>query len=136
MLGINYGVQIKMGNLINYILNAFLILVSIIIAVFFFTMEQYLVSILIILCMVIYLMFCDIFFPSIGNIKKFVFAKKDLKKKILVNLLYLLLYIIIIFMAGYFSAYFLLLINLIILLDIIFLIVKKKKILFFLFDVS
>ena len=125
-----------MNNLINYILNAFLIFLSILMVAFFFTEKLYLVSVLIILCLVIYLIFSDVYFPSIGNIRKFVFTKKDVKKKLLVNLLYLLLYIVIIFMAGYFSPYFLVLVNLIVCLDIIFLIAKKKKFFSFLFYVD
>ena len=136
MLGVNWEGQIKMKNLINYILNAFLIFISILMAAFFFTEKLYLVSVLIIFCLVIYLIFSDVYFPSIGNIRKFVFTKKDVKKKLLVKLLYLLLYIAIIFMAGYFSPYFLLLVNLIVCLDIIFLIAKKKKFFSFLFDVD
>lgn len=132
----NFGFRIEMSNLINYILNVFLLFISILTAAFFFMEKLYLVSVLIILCLVIYLIFSDIYFPGIGNIKKFVFTQKDVKKKVIVNLLYLLLYIAIIFMAGYFSPYFLLLVNLIVCLDIIFLIAKKKKFFSFLFNVD
>ncbi len=125
-----------MSNLINYILNAFLSFASILIAVFFFTRKQYLISIIVVLCLVIYLVFSDIYFPSIGNIKKFVFTKKNIKKKILLKLLYILLYIIIVFMAGHFTPYILVLVNFIVILDIIFLIIKKKRFLFFLFDID
>lgn len=82
MLGVNWEGQIKMNNLINYILNAFLIFISILMAAFFFTEKLYLVSVLIILCLVIYLIFSDVYFPGIGNIKKFVFTQKDVKKKL------------------------------------------------------
>lgn len=125
-----------MSNLINYILNAFLIFISILIAAFFFTGKLYLVSVLIILCLVIYIVFSDVYFPGIGNIKKFVFSQNDVKKKVLVNLLYLVLYITIFFMAGYFSPYFLLFVNMIVGFDIFFLIVKKKKFFYFLFNVE
>lgn len=125
-----------MSNLINYILNALLSFASILIAVFFFTRKQYLISIIVVLCLVIYLVFSDIYFPSIGNIKKFVFTKKNIKKKILLKLLYILLYIIIVFMAGHFTPYILVLVNFIVILDIIFLIIKKKRFLFFLFGID
>lgn len=128
----NFGFRIEMSNLINYILNVFLIFISILTAAFFYTEKLYLVSVLIILCLVIYLIFSDVYFPGIGNIKKFVFTQKDVKKKVIVNLLYLLLYIAIIFMAGYFSPYFLLLVNLIVCLDIIFFNSKEEKVFFLL----
>ncbi len=123
-----------MGKLVSYILNAFLyfILLSIAIAL----VEYYLIAAIIVLALLVYLLLSDIYFPSIGNIKSFVFTEKDIRKKFLLKMLYLFLYVVIVFLAVHISIYILLLINLIVGLDIIFLLVKKKRFLFYLFGVD
>lgn len=70
-----------MSNLINYILNAVLSFVLILIGLFFFVREQYLISVVVALGVLIYLLFSDIYFPSVGNIRKFIFTKKNIRKK-------------------------------------------------------
>lgn len=124
-----------MSNLINYILNAVLSFVLILIGLFFFVREQYLISVVVALGVLIYLLFSDIYFPSVGNIRKFIFTKKNIRKKILLRLLNLSLYIAIFFIAGLSSVYILILIDLFIGLDIIFLVIKRRTFLFYLFDV-
>lgn len=123
-----------MGKLVSYILNAFLyfILLSIAIAL----VEYYLIAAIIVLALLVYFLLSDIYFPSIGNIKSFVFTEKDIRKKFLLKMLYLFLYVAIVFLAVHISVYILLLINLIVGLDIIFLLVKKKRFLFYLFGVD
>ncbi|MBP5575986.1 MAG: hypothetical protein J6X67_04390 [Treponema sp.] len=125
-----------MGKLGNYILNAFIFFILLLVAGFLFTAEHYLVALVILLALFVYLLLCDIYFPSVGNIKNFAFAKKDTGKKILLKALYLALYIAIIFLALHVSHYILLLVNLVVALDIIFLIIKKKRFLFYLFNVD
>ena len=120
---------------LNYILNAVLSFVLILIGLFFFVREQYLISVVVALGVLIYLLFSDIYFPSVGNIRKFIFTKKNIRKKILLRLLNLSLYIAIFFIAGLSSVYILILIDLFIGLDIIFLVIKRRTFLFYLFDV-
>lgn len=124
-----------MSNLINYILNAVLSFVLILIGLFFFVREQYLISVVVALGVLIYLLFSDIYFPSVGNIRKFIFTKKNIRKKNLLRLLNLSLYTAIFFIAGLLSVYILILIDLFIGLDIIFLVIKRRTFLFYLFDV-
>ena len=123
-----------MGKLVSYILNAFLyfILLSIAIAL----VEYYLIAAIIVLALLVYFLLSDIYFPSIGNIKSFVFTEKDIRKKFLLKMLYLFLYVAIVFLAVHISVYILLLFNLIVGLDIIFLVIKKKRFLFYLFSVD
>lgn len=125
-----------MGKLGNYILNVFLSFILLFVAVFFFTAEHCLIAVMIVLALLAYLLLCDVYFPSVGNIKNFAFTKKDIGKKILLKALYLALYIAIIFLAGHISAYILLLFNLLVGLDIIFLLIKKKRFFFYLFGVD
>ncbi|MCR5317638.1 MAG: hypothetical protein K6E22_05355 [Treponema sp.] len=125
-----------MGKLGNYILNAFIFFILLLVAAFLFTAEHYLIALMILLALFVYLLFSDIFFASIGNIKNFAFTEKDTGKKILLKALYLALYIAIIFLALHVSHYILLLINLVVALDIIFLLIKKKRFLFYLFNVD
>lgn len=70
-----------MGKLGNYILNVFLSFVLLFVAIFFFTAEHYFVALVILLALLVYLLLCDIYFPSIGNIKNFAFTEKDIRKK-------------------------------------------------------
>ena len=123
-----------MGKLGNYILNVFLyfILLSIAIAL----VEYYLIAAIIVLALLVYFLLSDIYFPSIGNIKSFVFTEKDIRKKLLAKIFYLSLYIAIVFLAVHISAYILLLFNLLVGLDIIFLLIKKKRFFFYLFSVD
>ena len=125
-----------MGKLGNYILNVFLSFLLLLVAIFFFTAEHCLIAVMIVLALLAYLLLCDIYFPSIGNIKNFAFTEKDIRKKLLAKIFYLSLYIAIVFLAVHISIYILLLINLIVGLDIIFLLVKKKRFLFYLFGVD
>ena len=123
-----------MGKLGNYILNVFLyfILLSIAIAL----VEYYLITAIIVLALLVYFLLSDIYFPSIGNIKSFIFTEKDIRKKFLLKILYLFLYVAIVFLAVHISAYILLLFNLIVGLDIICLLIKKKRFFFYLFGVD
>ena len=123
-----------MGKLVSYILNAFLyfILLSIAIAL----VEYYLIAVILLLALLVYFLLSDICFPSIGNIKSFVFTEKDIRKKFLLKMLYLFLYVAIVFLAVHISVYILLLFNLIVGLDIIFLVIKKKRFFFYLFGVD
>ncbi|GEM_PF-1785981 len=125
-----------MGKLGNYILNVFLSFVLLFVAIFFFTAEHYFVALVILLALLVYLLLCDIYFPSIGNIKNFAFTEKDIRKKLLTKIFYLSLYIAIVFLAGHISAYILLLFNLLVGLDIICLLIKKKRFFFYLFSVD
>lgn len=125
-----------MGKLGNYILNVFLSFVLLLVAIFFFTAEHCLFAVMILLALLAYLLLCDIYFPSMGNIKSFVFTEKDIRKKFLLKMLYLFLYVAIVFLAVHISAYILLLFNLLVGLDIIFLLIKKKRFFFYLFDVD
>ena len=125
-----------MGKLGNYILNVFLSFVLLFVAIFFFTAELYLIAVMIVLALLVYLLLCDIYFPSIGNIKNFAFTEKDIRKKLLAKIFYLSLYIAIVFLAGHISAYILLLFNLLVGLDIICLLIKKKRFFFYLFRVD
>ena len=123
-----------MGKLVSYILNAFLyfILLSIAIAL----VEYYLIAAIIVLALLVYFLLSDIYFPSIGNIKSFVFTEKDIRKKFLLKMLYLFLYVAIVFLAVHISVYILLLFNLLVGLDIICLLIKKKRFFFYLFGVD
>ena len=125
-----------MGKLGSYILNAFIFFILLLVAGFLFTAKHYLVALVILLALFVYLLLCDICFPSVGNIKNFAFTEKDTGKKILLKALYLALYIAIIFLALHVSHYILLLVNLVVALDLIFLIIKKKRFLFYLFNVD
>lgn len=125
-----------MRNLFNYIINIFFVFILLFIISILFIRERYIFAIIIFLCLVIYLLFSDVFFPSLVNINRFVFTKINLRKKILLKLLYIVLYLIIFFAAGYITAYILILLNLIIALDIIFLLIKNKRFFFHLFDVE
>lgn len=125
-----------MGKLGNYILNVFLSFILLFVAIFFFTAEHCLIAAIIVLALLVYFLLSDIYFPSIGNIKSFVFTEKDIRKKFLLKMLYLFLYVAIVFLSVHISVYILLLINLIVGLDIIFLLVKKKRFLFYLFGVD
>ena len=125
-----------MGKLVSYILNAFLYFILLSIAIACFLVEYYLIAAIIVLALLVYFLLSDVYFPSIGNIKSFVFTEKDIRKKLLLKMLYLFLYVAIVFLAVHISVYILLLINLIVGLDIIFLLVKKKRFLFYLFGVD
>ena len=125
-----------MEKLGNYILNVFLSFVLLLVAVFFFRAEHYLVALVILLALLVYFLLSDIYFPSIGNIKSFIFTEKDIRKKFLLKILYLFLYVAIVFLAVHISAYILLLFNLIVGLDIICLLIKKKRFFFYLFSVD
>ena len=125
-----------MGKLGNYILNVFLSFILLFVAIFFFWAEHYLIAVMIVLALLVYLLLCDIYFPSVGNIKNFAFTKKDIRKKLLAKIFYLSLCIAIVFLAGHISAYILLLFNLLVGLDIICLLIKKKRFFFYLFSVD
>lgn len=125
-----------MGKLGNYILNVFLSFILLLVAVFFFTAEHCLIAVMILLALLVYFLLSDIYFPSIGNIKSFVFTEKDIRKKFLLKMLYLFLYVAIVFLAVHISAYILLLFNLLVGLDIICLLIKKKRFFFYLFSVD
>ena len=112
-----------MRKLFNYIIDIFLAFIILFISLFFFIRGWYLVSVILFVCLLLYLIFSDIYFPSLGNINRFVFTAKKLRKKILLKILYLALYILI-------------LLNLIIGLDVIFLVIKKKRFFFYLFNVE
>ena len=125
-----------MGKLVSYILNAFLYFILLVIAASFFLVKDYLIAVMIMLALLAYLLLCDIYFPSIGNIKNFVFTEKDIRKKFLLKMLYLFLYVAIVFLAVHISVYILLLFNLLVGLDIICLLIKKKRFFFYLFGVD
>ena len=125
-----------MGKLGNYILNVFLSFILLFVAILFFTAEQCLIAVMILLALLAYLLLSDVYFPSVGNIKNFAFTEKDIRKKLLAKIFYLSLYIAIVFLAVHISAYILLLFNLLVGLDIIFLLIKKKRFFFYLFSVD
>lgn len=125
-----------MGKLGNYILNVFLSFILLFVAIFFFTAEHCLIAVMIVLALLVYLLLCDVYFPSVGNIKNFVFTEKDIRKKFLLKMLYLFLYVAIVFLAVHISVYILLLFNLLVGLDIICLLIKKKRFFFYLFGVD
>ena len=125
-----------MRNLFNYIIDIFLASIILFISLFFFIRGWYLVSVILFVCLLLYLIFSDIYFPSLGNINRFVFTAKKLRKKILLKILYLALYILIFCSAGYLTPYILILLNLSSGLDVIFLVIKKKRFFFYLFNVE
>lgn len=125
-----------MGKLVSYILNAFLYFILLVIAASFFLVKDYLIAVILLLALLVYFLLSDICFPSIGNIKSFVFTEKDIRKKLLAKIFYLSLCIAIVFLAVHISAYILLLFNLLVGLDIICLLIKKKRFFFYLFGVD
>ena len=125
-----------MGKLGNYILNVFLSFILLFVAILFFTAEQCLIAVMILLALLAYLLLSDVYFPSVGNIKNFAFTEKDIRKKLLAKIFYLSLCLAIVFLAVHISAYILLLFNLLVGLDIICLLIKKKRFFFYLFGVD
>ena len=67
-----------MGKLGNYILNVFLSFILLFVAIFFFWAEHYLIAVMIVLALLVYLLLCDVYFPSVGNIKNFAFTENDI----------------------------------------------------------